>query len=400
MLALGVRVIFILITSNHNTVLTDDAAGYHSSALNLLEKGQYINDSGLRAHRVPAYPLFLAMIYLFFGVNILVVQLLQAVLSALACLFLYQAGRLIISENAALSVGLFAALYFDMFEGTVHVLTETLYIFLIALFFFLLFRKSARFWRYSLLGLTAGALGLTRPEGLLWGILGGLYMIITEGRKSIIYAVVFLSLSGAWVVRNYLVFDRIIIGTTLSGASLYYGIQRPLVELGKAPSDTLYTDIQDEIERNEYFNKKAKEVYRDTSLKTKLSVWVYGLGVMFYPFRPAFDVTMIFLLPLWLYGAYGICRSKDRAGLLLLGYVAGSMALYCVVGGVAARYRQPIAPGIILLAAFGVSYLWEKWTRPVFQVTVLSWMGMNLLIWPFASRLRDIALAVKHHLWS
>lgn len=393
-----IRLIYICLNTLGEGELTNDAAGYQALALNLLKYGNLMLDNGWRAHRMPGYPIFLSSIYFFFSGNIFAVQLTQAILNSLSCVLLYRAAKHILPFNFALTAGVVSCFYFDMFAGTSRILSETLYIFFVCSFLSVWFKETDQKRDILFLGSLAGLAAMVRPEGALWGIFAGLTLFFNKGKRSLFFFITFFPLLGIWGTRNYFIFDRIVLSTTYTGASTYYGIQRPLVEMGKAPKESLFLNLadQDEIESDEFFKKKAAQTYREISLKKLMGIWLYGLGVLLYPFRPAYDITLVLALPFWLLGLYAAVRKPTDSPRGLAIYVAGSLILYSILGGVAARYRQPIAPGIILLSCFGLLKLHEITTKRIFGFIVGSWIFLSISVWPGMALARELLGKLKN----
>jgi len=78
---LVVRILFVLVTQNIGGVTSMDGGTYHSIALNLL-KGVGFSEDGANPSIfvAPLYPMFLALIYLIFGVKPIVVEIFQSFL--------------------------------------------------------------------------------------------------------------------------------------------------------------------------------------------------------------------------------------------------------------------------------------------------------------------------------
>ena len=78
-----------------------DTPEYDDYALNLL--GGFGFSANIK--RPPVYPLFLTVIYFFFGHNFLAVRVVQAVLDAATCVLVYLLGKKIFAKPLALGGG-------------------------------------------------------------------------------------------------------------------------------------------------------------------------------------------------------------------------------------------------------------------------------------------------------
>src|ERR1019366_4912191 len=99
-------------------------AEYQSSALNLSEAGRYENYDGLKASRMPGYPLFLDAVYTVCGRSVLAVQVAQSLAGAATCVLVLLLAWEWFDPRWALAGGLAAAFYFDLISPCARVTTE------------------------------------------------------------------------------------------------------------------------------------------------------------------------------------------------------------------------------------------------------------------------------------
>ncbi len=372
-----------------------DSHSYHSIAVNLLEHGRYETEEGLRAARMPGYPLFIALIYAVCGKSVLAIQLAQCFIGALTCVFLVIASGRLVPPLWAWGTGFAAAIYYDLFAGCARVLSEPLYIFFVSIFFVVWLTQGEQSKRRAFMsGCVIGMCGLVRPEAWVFVFLIAVYLFFRPPlRRGIAMAFIFCAsvafFVGAWTLRNYRVFHQFIPTTSRVGASLYYGVQHSLTELKLAPVETLNIENKGELSDYSGSFSEAKKVYRKSSWLLILKVGLYGISIMLYPFHPWYDWTMVFCLPLWICGMVFIWRRHNTVALTPAAYVFIGTLIYISVGGVTSRYREPLAPGILLLAVTGAFHLHETYGTILFKRGALAWLSINLLVWFSAPSIRS-----------
>lgn len=125
-LALGVRLLYCAVAPPPAGTISGDAAEFHSYAISILDKGIYEDFHGFRAHRMPGFPAFLAIVYSAFGRSILAVQIAQSVLGAFTAVLIGLAAVRLVGKDYGLLCGAAAALYYGLFATPASVLSECL----------------------------------------------------------------------------------------------------------------------------------------------------------------------------------------------------------------------------------------------------------------------------------
>lgn len=235
-----------------------DMADYETMALNLLDgRGLSMDTTHLtyRAYRPPAYPVFIAAVYKLLGKDPVFVREVQCILSVLTVLLVYALGRELFSNRdvkrskRGQGVGLVAAGLFAFDEATIfftgQLLSETLFVFLLVSWSYLLVRSSVRphVGMATLIGLIGGVAILVRP---LFGpiLIFGAYWYFRRAQVAckpppsdwkkfsfidspyapplalVVYAGMIVSL---WGLRNYAVVGSIIPTATNGGVNFYLG---------------------------------------------------------------------------------------------------------------------------------------------------------------------------------
>ena len=135
-LALVLRISFLFFYGNHkflqNQLYTSDAYSYDTIAANLLEGKGFVYD-GLYARRGPAYPLFLAVVYVVSGRSYVAVRFVQAIIGALTSIIIYLLGKRLFNKKTGLTASLISVLYYPFILQPAYLLTEVLFTFLLVL---------------------------------------------------------------------------------------------------------------------------------------------------------------------------------------------------------------------------------------------------------------------------
>lgn len=150
-----------------------DTAGYVNPALAMLENGRYSvsPDSSIPASlRPPGFPLLLTVLFAIPGDDFIVTVLALCLLGALTIFPVYWTGRLFGGHGTGMAAGLLFALNPTALAASPLLLSDTLFVFLVAiqLWFFTRFHfKKLKFY-LLLSAFAAGCAVLVRPTNLLW----------------------------------------------------------------------------------------------------------------------------------------------------------------------------------------------------------------------------------------
>ncbi len=382
---------------------------YHDVHARALAAGQ---DEPGAYFRAPLYTWFLAGLYRMFGHSFWAVRLCQAMIGAGSCVLLASLGRRVFDAPVGLLAGTLLAFYGPevFFEGELH--TPVLEVFLTLGFLALAVRadESGRATEWAATGFVVGLAALARPNAL---VALPLLLVITligkptgqgadgsgaGARRLLAAASVALGalLPPAGVtLRNWLVaHDRVFIASQ-GGINLYLG-NRPEAD-GFTPTTPKQYSYAGEYEDSValYGQKAAEEqVGRPLPASEAQAHWVRKavtwwrthpgealrlLGkkiVLAFTHREirnnhAFDFVRRELAPLlwlcpigfWFAGTFGLVgmalawHAHPRSR-LLMGFVVCYTASF-VLFFVADRFRLPVAPVLLLFAAFAAARLAE-----------------------------------------
>jgi hypothetical protein len=398
LLALGLRVGWVLTHSRGSGELVADALQYHAYAVHLVQDGRYVDEKGDRLFRMPGYPVFLALVYALFGPSVAAAQLAQALLGALACLGLYAAARRLYGEEWGLLCGLAAAVYRGLISSCTYLLTESVVSSLLCLFLWLWYCGTA--WSRTTQSLAvAGSLAaacIIRPDLGPFILAAGFFLPWFERRFSrrhaLLWIPVFLLLFAPWVARNALVFGEVMVSGTQGQAAPYYGLAFPLAALGDAPPPEGAPAGMPELEQKAFYSRSLIALLSETPWWKILRAYAFNVASMFYPFLPEYDWSYVLLAPFWLWALRRWRAMPETRILWALCFLY--VAVHAFAGGPVSRYRETLSAPLILLAAAGARDLRGR-LGPRFWGWSAGYAAANLLVWVFAAQARGLALWLK-----
>lgn len=208
-----------------------DAHWYYIKGLSIASGEGYTVEGIPTAYYPAGYPMFLGIIFFFFGNNLVAAKIANLLLSAgiiylsyLVCKTLFK------SERAARITILIMALYPNYIAYTSILATEILFTFLLFLGFYLLLISEDRFWLLLLTGLVWGFMCFVKPQGMfipLLFLLTSLFQqkgaILKKLKPVVIVYIFMLAVLAPWLIRNYYVFNGAITISTNDGINLLIG---------------------------------------------------------------------------------------------------------------------------------------------------------------------------------
>ena len=360
--------------------LNHDALRYNMLAESVLA-GDGLVFMGHYAQVSPGYPLFLAGIYKISGSIRLAVLVVQCALGALLALLIYLIALSVFSQRAALAAGIFSALYWPLIKIGEKLLSEALFIPLLAAALYLFIRARDRENTAALTGsavLFALAV-LTRPVVLYFSAaLAALlaWDCYKSGNKAalarlVLFPAVFFLILSPWAVRNRIRLGEFIFTNSNSGM---------VVAAGNRPSEGKIFGFDltaSQLRPEDRYILSLPEVQRDRALKALAWKEISNApgkipGLLLYKtlyFISPFDWEVLGHLNgvfnpwfLWalLFAPLGLAAGQaDRNRWLLLWlllyFYLISMATYA-----SSRLRLPVEPVFIVYAAAGWSVVERK----------------------------------------
>lgn len=336
-------------------------------------------DDTYYAHKTtpPFYTLFLGFFYWLGGANTLSYFIPQVILGVLTCLFIYLLAREIFNKKVAALAGLAVAFYPDLIFWTYKIRVETLFIFLIALGFWLLikgnFQKSS--FLTSMGAVVFGLACLTRitlipfiPLLFLWQV----FSSKKDKKRAVLFGLLTISLIALvllpWCIRNFLVFGKF---TPLTDEAYGFFAKNdpeyyPETEYYHRSYNSLPTRLLG-------FIKDHPKRYLEDSLKRFITFWSPYTASMKKIAKLYKGLTWLVIFPLAFWGLIsalrkswsksGLPRTRTSSGrglliIFIFYYVLLHSAATCVDSGLVDRY--PIQPFLCIFAAYGFWLVYKK----------------------------------------
>lgn len=379
------RATLIIYDDNNYQYRNSDEIKYISYAKNLIHKGQFVNDNGLRAWAPPGYPAALSLSFILFGENNIVmarlqqllfdsitfwlVYLLGCIVGGTACGVLSSIGFVIHPENVFLL-------------GRSMLLTENLYTMLFILFFVLLvyrlkMKEGNKDIITILIGTVSGISVLVRPI-----LIGFPFIIVTTWLLTIAYGknilklkdiiiiiLVFSIFPTIWMARNYFVLGGHAVLTSHSGLILFSAtnpdIDGSYTEGKKIAKQVIGLTPETEGKYNQKLTELGKgniihykERWLILAFKNMSRLWVNLPDKKLTTTRWLYIIYIpLFIFLLYLAGI-GLLRNKStKEGFFIIFFVIILFIYYSLlhsVSNASIRYSVPFLPIIIVYAITGI----------------------------------------------
>ena len=366
-----------------------DSYTYHSIALNLISGNGYC-EKGLEPtrNRTPTYPVFMALIYMIFGVHAIAVVVAQAILSALSCCLVYKLACRLFDKRAGIAAAFIAATYPGLIYYDSRILRESLTATLLVIIVFLAtdtLKARRRSGRQFVVGLLLAVLSMCRPETILLCAPVGYLLIRPFGgfrallKPAVLIALPVLLVWVPWTVRNYALFGTPSPITSGLGSTLWFGNRwaanggedQPADARKKLRDETanLWQETTEARADGMFMSKAIREIaqrpgwFAQVILKKMIYFWKDANGVK--KTLPALHPSLPYMLNAYYYSllllvlvAMGVASRKREWVLPMFGLILSYMMIYALLH-VRNRYRVPVLPLVFILSAGGISALYN-----------------------------------------
>lgn len=348
--------------------------------------------------RAPLYPWFLGLCFELFGPSLLVPRLVQSLFGAATVLMVYLIGAHVFGARAAKLAAAAAAVSWLLVFYDGELLLEALAtpLNLLALWLFLVARDSGRGGHFAAAGLALGLAAITRPNVLAVALVVALAWLWTERRawrpaaRALALAMATASLPILpLTLYNGLVGKDWVLISSQAGVNLWIGNNpqsdgvTAIVPGTRADWWGGYRDAIGAAEAAEgrplrpsevssHYTRRATAFWRDQP-SAALRLFLRKLRLFWADWEignneePRFLARTYAPISRWLPYSFalvgalaciGACAARTRRAWPLLAFVA-AYALGVVVFFVCSRYRAPLVPLFLLLAARGVEWSLE-----------------------------------------
>lgn len=229
-LCLLIAVIFlkILLLVFVQTIPFSDAELYLNLAKRLYETGSYLNNSGDYSVYFPVgYPFILSIFLRVYSDAVLVGKIFNIIIFSGTLIILYSLFKSKLNKNQLVIFLLtFAFLPNNFFSSNV-LMTDYLFLFMVWLILFIVLREKIRFFHLIIIGILIGLTAYIRPLALAFPLLFLLYFIKLDKKSAIlkfgIIAIFMFLTILPWTLRNYNLFDSIILVSANTGTNFLIG---------------------------------------------------------------------------------------------------------------------------------------------------------------------------------
>ncbi|MFH1202728.1 MAG: glycosyltransferase family 39 protein [Candidatus Omnitrophota bacterium] len=366
---------------------------YEEIANNLLKgNGLYYNFYGIpyRATYIVLYPLLCALVYFFTNHSFLALKILQIIISLLTCLLVYRIALRIFNQKIAILSLFLVSLHPGLvyYSVRLHSLVLDTFLYALSIFLFLKILDGKNIYRTSILcGIIFGLALLSRTAiGLFLPIVFLIFFMRYKVSPVLFYRAVLLitvfitlTLFPLWI-RNYLVFNKIVLTPTESGLAFWLGYNDNATGTNKTLGDRFIFDVapeqfrykilsMDEFGQKKYFYEEGRDFIkkhpiRSLSLffkKIKYFWWFTPTQGMEYPktYLYIYKFYWIFILLFFLIGLYKKIRHayvnlNDIYPVTLIILFLITMTLVHASFNLDGRHRWIVESFILIFAANGI----------------------------------------------
>lgn len=383
LLSLLIRISFMVLFHFETPVAEGDQPGYDNFALQMLGGFDWL--AVPTSIRPPGYPAFLAGIYWMFGHNYDAVRFIQAIISSVSVLLIFYLAREIFGRKIAFLSALWSAFYPFFSRYAELIRRETLSIFLMLLFVISLNRvyRKSNFKNLILSVIPFTLLVHTNAKYLFYLPFIFVWMWVTCSGKRIAvmnYAVFFILLLATmvpWTVRNYVAYNRFVLINThswdrkiLHASNRLQLFARGIERAVKGGEDSDYHQglMHNLKSRTETLFLAVSRVFWQSERFWRICRFKGGpdpaLGGLFNKKWALIHnlASIIFLgslLPFFVVGLIQCVRKWYLPSFVLIFPVVTHITLHSLLHGGRPRYRLPIAPFIIIIAFYGIIYVYD-----------------------------------------
>ncbi|HAM38238.1 MAG TPA: hypothetical protein DCP53_02395 [Elusimicrobia bacterium] len=365
-----------------NTPVVNDAQSYISIAENILN-GKGITDGTTWATRPPAYPIFIASVFLITGNDVFYIKLVQIIVSILICFIIYLLGKSLFSEKVGILSSLFFAIDPFFIYFTELVLTEILFTLFFLVFLLLLelgLKKKDSVLLFILSGFFAGLATHTRSTPFLLPVIFALIYFIRKPKNITVFILTYFLMFVPWTIRNFKKLNSFVPLSTLGGYNLI-DANNPFLkfsELGNWPTmpelskKTDYFNPPpdlDEVGLNKFYTKLALNFIIENPFKffmlsiakfikfwTPWPLFPWPLPIKLISIASHGSIISLAIIGMFLLKKY---LANYTIPLVVLTYFTVFHMVFCSM----LRYSIPIMPYMYFFAAFTIINFWERYKK-------------------------------------
>lgn len=233
-LAIIFRLILLFISINshgynnfiNEVLLTpgNDPYTYNQLAKNIIDYKSFNYAEGLPpvSLRTPGYPLFIALIYILFGINPIIIILVQILFDSLIVILIFLIAKNFLTLRLSILAAFLYAIEPHASIFSLSMYSDTFFVFVLTLFAYF-FIKYLYEEQYKTLILSAALLAvanLIKPSGVFTPIIIIVILFFKFKEKykifiyrSVLFILTFIFILSPWLIRNYNYFNKIFLST-------------------------------------------------------------------------------------------------------------------------------------------------------------------------------------------
>lgn len=279
--------------------------------------------------------------------------------------------------------GLILSLSQGFFEMPSMIMSEALFTFLLSLSILILFGKS-NLKTGNIIGsaILLGFATLVRSVTVLLPIFI-LFWIMKKNRvlqvktylNFVIFLFVFLAVLSPWILRNYKIYNKIVINTTVG--QTFAGGNNIKSKGGWVLHDIKLPDGISEVERDKILYKEGLKFLESLNPLQLFKLYILKIWRLFSPFCPSHDITFGLILPFFITGL--VQFGKNSKSELSLPFILVCYLLFTTLIFYGSfRMRSSYLPYITVFAATGFYQFFTKYPRALNFIVL--WVIFNLVI--------------------
>lgn len=391
--ALFLRIGFILTLDNSIDVWGDwwDELGWKivSGQGYWVNNPYYPNGPVFYSWRPPFFPLFLAIVYTFFGHSFLAAKIALAFVGSFSCVLVF---LLALKNFQDYKISIFSGLVYVFYPPgifwTGYLAPVTLEIFFSLLFIYLVYTggKEKNLILFLSSGIVLGLGILTRSLFLIFLPVVFMWLLVFRGinfsfkATLLIFLMSMLTIS-PWVIRNFKIHKKIVMTSTEGGIVCYIANNEKSLYQPSGywdPTGNINEPIikkaigMSEVEANSFFYKATLDfIKKNPSIYAKLvkdrffRFWKLtphtfsGPGESYKSYHT--KIALITNLPIFIFAAFGLFFSLKRWKDFIIFYltiICWSLPIILFFKTVI-RYREPLMPFIIIIACMGLKGIYS-----------------------------------------
>jgi 4-amino-4-deoxy-L-arabinose transferase-like glycosyltransferase len=377
-----------------------DAKEYQRLAGKILETGTYPENYFLDTYRTPVFPIYVAAIYLIFGIKPHLVFFSHIILHLIIICFLFLLCRkLFLNMAIALIASALYALEPNIIKLVMEFGTETLHatLLIVSVYFFVSGLKENKLFNISVSAIFFGLTALTRPVNLYFYILCIILIVLYPGKilrlklKTILLFGLFYFISiSPWMYRNYKVYDHFSTNA-FQGTAVYYNAIIVKSYVTGISMDSVIGEFVSNVDKicqeknitNPFEMDKEKENYGMNYLKvhpgTYIVLHLKGMVKFFiaplnnekYSLKSKVVLSFYFAF-IYIFSIIGIIIIIKKKQYYYLFTLVSIIFYFWFITGIIglSRYRMPTTPFYLILCAIGIYFIFEKLKYKIYSKNI------------------------------